>query len=259
VNVALAPIGALIWGYEKIHDWLVPELEARLARVPPERIGIPAPTISGPAIEALRFAGTDETLRDLYANLLATAMDGDTARSAHPGFVEIIKQLTPDEARLLAHLDGLPAPQLATITVKIVVPPDQGTGEMTMLERFTTLGDEAGCVFPDLSRNYLENLARLGLLELDATRYWTSAPGNEKYAQLEAHPTVAQLKAQIDALEGRSTVIQKGIVQLTAYGQQFIEAVVRDRSKSLGGASEQRSDDEGDQKTPAEDETPADR
>ena len=41
VNVALAPVAALVRGYEKIHDWVVPALEARLAGVPPERIGQP--------------------------------------------------------------------------------------------------------------------------------------------------------------------------------------------------------------------------
>jgi hypothetical protein len=63
VNAALAPVGALIWGYDRIRDWLVPALEARLATTPSDRIVTPRPTIAGPAIEALRFAGHEESLR----------------------------------------------------------------------------------------------------------------------------------------------------------------------------------------------------
>ncbi len=37
----------------------------------------------------------------MYLNLLASAMDDRVAKSVHPGFVEIIKQLNANEAKLL--------------------------------------------------------------------------------------------------------------------------------------------------------------
>ena len=42
-----------------------------------------------------------EELRNMYANLLAASMLKDEKENAHPSFVEIIKQLSPDEAKLL--------------------------------------------------------------------------------------------------------------------------------------------------------------
>ena len=55
----------------------------------------------GPALEALRYTGHQEGLREIYANLLATSLDVDTSLQAHPAFVDMIKSMSPDEARML--------------------------------------------------------------------------------------------------------------------------------------------------------------
>jgi len=69
-------------------------------KTPPDQIVVPKPNVAGPALEALRYTWHEETLSDLYANLLAaSSMDKSTADGAHPAFVEIIRQLTPDEAK----------------------------------------------------------------------------------------------------------------------------------------------------------------
>src|SRR5690606_33782216 len=101
VNIALAPIKALVWGYEKIEDFISTRVSDKLKNVPKENITSPQPEVAGPAVEALRYAGHDENLRELYANLLANAMDIDTVREAHPGFVEILKNISSEEAILL--------------------------------------------------------------------------------------------------------------------------------------------------------------
>jgi hypothetical protein len=242
VNVALAPIGALIWGYEKIRDWLVPALEARLAATPPARIITPSPTVAGPAIEALRFAGHEESLRDLYANLLATAMDADTAHTAHPAFVEILAQLTPDEARLLAHIAEAPTIKLAVInlTSRIVASDSQSTyqGGESVLKRFSTLGEEAGCAFQDLTTSYLDNLERLGILHTDEMAHWTGEKAEAVYAALEQHPKVRGLCTQIEGAMDRTPEIDRGLIRITALGRQFIGACVIDRLVTLAPAAD---------------------
>src|SRR5262245_21912314 len=63
VNVALAPLRALVWGAEQIEAYIGPALIERLRNVPEERIQTPSPIVAGPALEALRFAGPDPNLR----------------------------------------------------------------------------------------------------------------------------------------------------------------------------------------------------
>lgn len=60
--------------------------------------------MAGPALEALKYTGHEEELREMYANLLVTSLNVETAKKAHPSFVEVIKQLEPKEARLIKHL-----------------------------------------------------------------------------------------------------------------------------------------------------------
>jgi hypothetical protein len=234
INVALAPIGALIWGYETIRDWLVPALEARLAGTPPDRIITPRPTLAGPAIEALRFAGHEPSLRDLYANLLATAMDADTAPTAHPAFVEIMAQLTPDEAKLLAHFADCPAERLAFVNLRAEIVPGEGElagqGGTDVVRRFSIIGEQADCAFPELTTTYLDNVQRLGLLDLDDSAWWTGEVAEAVYAELEQHPRIRALSTQIEDTPGRRPRTDRGLMRITTLGRQFMAACIVDRS-----------------------------
>jgi hypothetical protein len=107
VNLALAPISGLIWSYETIKDFVSRKVAKKLQGVPESDIETPNPMVAGPALEALKYAGHEEILREMYANLLANALDKNTKNDAHPSFVEIIKQISPNEARLLVCLSNL--------------------------------------------------------------------------------------------------------------------------------------------------------
>lgn len=101
VNAALIPIRGVVWGIEKIEEFVNKSVSSKLKNTPVEDIVTPRITIAGPALEALRFTGDEITLREMYSNLLANAMDKKTEDHVHPSFVEIIKQLLPQEAKLL--------------------------------------------------------------------------------------------------------------------------------------------------------------
>src|SRR5258705_4181549 len=65
IHIALAPLAALVWGYEHMSDFLGEALTKRLKNVPPDRIITPQTTVAGPALEALKYAGPDPELREL--------------------------------------------------------------------------------------------------------------------------------------------------------------------------------------------------
>ena len=151
VNVLLAPLRGLVWGWAQIEEKILPAVAERLKGVPKDRLQEPPMFLAGPTLESLRFAGTEQHLRELYVNLLATAMDMNTVRKAHPSFVEIIRQLTPDEARLLSFLNTVQR-------VDLSCPREQM--RQTEIER---VAKPAGCVNPELFLVYYGNLDRLGL------------------------------------------------------------------------------------------------
>lgn len=104
VNSALSPVRGLVWGVEKFEDFIKIKLEGKLKHIKIEDICSPNLSVAGPAFESLKYVGHEETLREMYANLLANAMDINTKDDSHPSFVEIIKQLSSQEAKLLLYL-----------------------------------------------------------------------------------------------------------------------------------------------------------
>jgi len=227
IHIALAPVSALVWSFEQIKAYILPALEERLKNIPRERIIPPDPTVAGPALEALRFAGHKEELRKLYANLLATSMDSKTAAEAHPSFVDILKQLTPDEAKIIPYFSTIiPIP---IITLRGV---DEKTGHFNeYLKNFSIVGEKAKCQFPELTSSYLENLDRLGLIEIT---YATYSVDRNAYEPLLDHPYVKKVSEQIEKIYLKKVDVKKGIASLTTYGQQFINTCVGEQKQYYG-------------------------
>lgn len=76
-------------------------------RVPEERQIEAPPSVAAPVLMNLRYMEDDNPLTELYLNLLARAIDKERQSEAHPAFVKIIEQMSPDEAILVCILrDG---------------------------------------------------------------------------------------------------------------------------------------------------------
>lgn len=225
VHIVLAPVKALVWGYEQLENFVSTKVAEKLSETPKEDIIEPKLHIAGPALEALRFTGHEEVLRELYANLLAASMDVKTVSMAHPSLVEIIKQLTPDEARLLKFFSTAVTLPIISVQAHIVGEPG---GFVEVLTNFSLFGRDAGCEHPHLVPAYLDNLARLGLIQVPDKWY----VGEGAYQELENHPSVVEAKEQIDGQEGRRAEIDKKFVEITHLGQQFIDACVEDHREA---------------------------
>jgi hypothetical protein len=222
VNAALAPLSALVWGYDKIREFLETRIAEKLEKVPEDRIQTPPLNVAGPAVEALRFTGSNDTLRELFANLIATSLDKKTATDAHPSFVDIIRSLSPDEGRILYLFTGRQVFPLINVQLKI-----PSGGYHVLHRNVTTLGIQARCDHPELAPNYLDNLCRLGLLEVPTFR---RINGDEAYATLLGDPGIVSLKNSFQGDKGPSLQFDYGMVESTNLGQQFIRACVVDKA-----------------------------
>ena len=223
VHVVLAPVSALVWGYDQIKEFVSTKVAERLKNVPPENIVTPKPNVAGPALEALRYTGHESALSDLYANLLAASMDSSTAHGAHPAFVEIIKQLTPDEAKLVALFVGDRTLPLINLRWEFNPNPEGNNGGKTILTSFSHLGREAGCEFEHMTPTYIDNLCRLGLAEIPAMSEYTT---KGVYDALENDPSI---KAWIEEIGKNATlhhVIEHKYLRVTELGKQFANTCV---------------------------------
>lgn len=222
VSVALIPIEGMVWGVEKIKGFVRERVAEKLKNIPPEDVQQPKPQIAVPAVEALRYTGEEPELADLYANLLATSMDKVTAYRAHPGFVDIIKNMSPDEARILKFMVANGDQPL--INIKLVVNKEN---HFRITHRHVSLiAIKAACQFPQLAANYLDNLVRLGIIEIPTGSYIINEP---IYQEIENYPQVQQIKNSLVIPDGGRVEFDKSKIELTDFGKQFCRACVVDK------------------------------
>ncbi|WP_028878227.1 DUF4393 domain-containing protein [Terasakiella pusilla] len=221
VNVALAPVAALVWGYDQIRDFVDNKVTEKLQNIPEENIVTPPTHIAGPALESLRYTGSIGELKELYANLLASSMDSSTKKNAHPSFVEIIKQLSSDEAKLLTAFTS--TEQAPAVTVRNNRRDQRGG--LDHFRHFTLLGEKVG--INDIYRlpNNLDNLCRLGLLEIPATYELID---DNLYKELDEHPLIRTMVETINAQNDRKAQLLHKTIIVTGLGRQFIDTCVTD-------------------------------
>jgi Abortive infection alpha len=244
IHIALAPIWVMDWTYNKASEYLNSILPNKLKDIPPERIVTPNPAIVGSAVDALRFAinMNEPDLREMYANLIATSMDKETARNAHPAFVDMIRQMTADEAKIFSTI-ATERDRLVNISLVRILgisfdmtPPDK--------YRYAYLIQKSKCVSPALIPAYLDNLQRLKLTQHDTDGWYavTYHPGGTITSSKKgsiSHPAPAddiglltivksivddKLQAQVETAVELSAYHE--IVYLTAFGRQFADACV---------------------------------
>lgn len=227
VNLALAPLSGLVWGYEQVGEYLTNRLSQILKDTPPEKVVAPDPSIACPAIEQLRITAGKPDLREMYAKLVASAMCLDNVSMAHPAFVETIKQMTSDEAKIMALLADrrfLPQP-IVTLTYDLDDSRFPGGMYLTRQRNVSLLTVEAGCSSLQPGPTCLDNLARLRLIRLEEH---TPTSDDCYTALVNSEPVKKHLAVQVESLRPSLT---RGRVELTDFGQLFIDACLLEPSE----------------------------
>ena len=221
VNVALCPISAIVWGYEKIASYLENKVEQKLANVPPENIQTPKANIAVPIIEGMRNVSEDEDLQEIYANLLANAMNRKVAHGVLPSFAEIVKQLTSDEAKLIKYFT---TPNIIFPVVQLRVVTNNGPSQEgwdILQNHYSKFGIKAGCVYPMHTPMYLDNLTRLGLIEISYVNQYAK---RQAYDEILQDPNTLELKDHIESNPNKKLDFLFGSARLTSFGENFCKA-----------------------------------
>ncbi len=149
-------------------------------------------------------------LRELGADLLRRSAELDQDGDGHPAYEHILRELAPDEARILRLL----AEKGSQPAVDVRASGALGVGRSTLIAPgLNMIAREAGCLRPKRDQRYLNNLHRLGLI-------WFSREELEdlpRYQVLEAQPDV------VSALEeaGRGAKTIRRSIHLTPFGIDF--------------------------------------
>jgi hypothetical protein len=218
-----------LYDVETIGAFFRDRLEPRLSQIPPDhRNNAPKLNVVGPAVESVRFTSEDDELQNLFANLIARAMDKRVAARAHPAFVRIINELTSDEAKILRAIGpGRPVPMVNIDRAFLNARGERISGD-TPHESLSRFGHDAGCELPMMFPTFISNLVRLRLVESLAPGTQFSYPGAEAaYQRIETDPEVFVLAKSYDLPpKQRHEFVRWGVKQ-TPLGHDFWDVCVR--------------------------------
>ena len=212
-NVVLYPVKKANLTFRYKLEAFEDDLKEKTKHIPPENLQIPPTMIAGPTLEALRYTYDEAELREMYENLLASAMDKRIANQALPSFVDAIKQMSPLDALILQKFVDLY--QLACAGIKFSIQNTNQVYSKAMPTYF--LQELADMSDPFIVSTSITNLLRLGFLNIiDGTI------NGYDYESFKVHPYVQSRKALFDSLGKPFKIdVDKKVVKLNDYGKSF--------------------------------------
>lgn len=213
----LSPVRAFLWSWERIEQLVVEGVNRRFDKIPEEQRKTPDPEIAVPLIQALAYTAQNETLREMYLNLLTNSMDTAMDKNVHPSFVDLIKQMSALDAKVFEKLASKTGYQ-KVINPNVAI---KGQGKVfinAVPEWFIGWKIDGHDIF-DTSASVLR-LSKFGLIELMFDRTF----GQESYDELKTH---AELVPILDRYGKANPMLEveltatRSILYVNEYGRQF--------------------------------------
>ncbi|WP_151805199.1 DUF4393 domain-containing protein [Acinetobacter bereziniae] len=211
----------IMWANERAKIALENNLETyreRLKDIPSEKITIAPPEVAMPILEKLTYV-TNEELRNLYIELLTKASIKDLNNQAHPSFVNIINNLSPDEVKFIEYL----IPKETIPFIKTELKSKKGT---LVIENPVIIIPDLGLSYKENLDAYISNLVGVGLLQVredvwfsDENRY------KEHLDYFENRKSYYDHYYQNVKDESSTYSTGKGLIEVTKLGKMFLKAV----------------------------------
>jgi len=221
VHALLSPIRGLCWGFEKIEHVTIQGLEKRLEKVATEKQKTPDPEIAVPLMQALTYTAQNDTLREMYLNLLANSMNSDYDKAVHPSYVDLIKQMNRLDALVFQKLTRYSEKYIPVIRPRIILREQNKFMIAAMPEYFLGWIVEMFDIF-DIS-TCLVRLSRLGLIEIDLL----SSVLSDEYDKLESSEllnSIFNAYTKVHANTEYELEAKKGVLSVNEFGKRFAEA-----------------------------------
>lgn len=223
-------------------------LEAEINKIDEKNLQIPKVSIVGPALEASKFYIEEDDIRDMFAKIISSSMDKSKSPYLHHSFVEIVKMLSPLDAQNLSYI--FKNKDRAIVNLKYMFK----LGGHRHVRKHIYLGNPE---IKDLDsiRPSIENLIRLKLLDVTYSEWINDERQYDKFKETDLYTNLTQsistenhqLQEILNVIETnnityhdqstaldvdylKSTLekgiierleVEKGILELTAFGQNF--------------------------------------
>lgn len=217
LRIAFGPVEKWLSHQEASLKMAADAVAVKTKDIPEDKIVPLEPYIAVPAVMQLSYCENSDELRDLYANLLASSMNVDKKWQVHPAYVDIIKQLNPDEAKYLKSMPSVAIKICPLIDVDFTI--GNGLGDHPIITNFTDYHLNV-LEHPQNICAYIDNFLRLNIIEIP---FGQALNDPEKYKALENHPMI-QHPVDGDQSQIRYRYRHK-LFKLTNFGVNFLKVV----------------------------------
>ncbi len=175
------------------------------------------PEIGVPIMQVLHYT-TNDDIAEMFTNLLASASISQLAGNAHPAFVEMIKQMSPDEAMIVQYLSK--GQSIGYVTLNAQKKDDDGF--ITLVLKEVGIAGLVPLMYKQNSKVYMSNLLSLGIIADSVDEY---IDDEKMYNQIIEYNNLKDVKETHESMEEYSSVdIEKGYYYVTEIGRLFINA-----------------------------------
>ena len=169
--------------------------------------------IVGPALENAKYCVESEELRNMFSKLIINSMNKDFEGAIHPSFGDVLKQLSPLDARVFTYVYQHIVNPLMHVNYKL----GPGMGSKTLCKYLTCIHIASH----DLIMGSLENLKRLNLVDIPSIKSYSN---DNLYSDIRSSADYATFVSQPARLYGCEISEEKSLIEKTEYGLLFFKA-----------------------------------
>lgn len=218
----------------------------KIASIPDGNLQEPPLSVVGPALEASKYYIEEEILREMFANVISASMDKTKSSDVHHSFVEVITQLSPEDALFLKEFEKTTRLPYGIVRITEYISDENKFPEkldeklkleLKRLEQSEKLRSKPFIDYFYYSKSRrkwkknefsISSLSRLGILNIQEGMVLSN-----KLLYSEIKSEFSLLKKQPKLTEGSNLVpngyrleLQKGIIDLSPFGRSFFNTCV---------------------------------
>lgn len=227
-KVAATPFTLLGKGYDLVSGRLEEVFSER--KIDEQNIIPVKQSIAGPALSTVAYLEEEPELKEMFARLIATAADRENSHKAHPSFVDMIKNMSANDAKCISHFyinsgykknQGFDAYPIISLKAYTTSPYNGNYNFDYEFKAYSPLPYKAGCSLSVTESCALTwNLDRLGLIEVMLER---AIDNDEIYKNLCNYPLIREwVKDKLP----NSYDFQCGVIEITELGKMFGDACI---------------------------------
>ena len=201
-----------LYAKDKLQNY-ADELENRAKAIPSENLISPRVNILGPTIDGLKYNLDEEHIKEMFTNILLSEMNNKQQKKVLPSYIEIVKQLSKDDAILLKFIKENNLSYGPIIKLKISF--SNGAYASPSNDLLLIINED----YKLIPAIVIDNLSRLKIIEIDFdTCINNDLLYKNAFKRIKDETPIGMISSASKKLD-----CSKGLLKITDYGKNLID------------------------------------